>query len=146
MAWGPSLLLFSSDLVLLLFSIARGSSVYSSGILCLTPRSYMPYTPWLPLIASLSKRAHLLDHCQGLRPLRKVALIVLGVSWTSMKKATKMHTVIWQHLIKQNQFLLLRIHLLEITVLICKDVCTRMFIMASIFVPKVGGRAKENAH
>lgn len=71
---------------------------------------------------------------------------MLGVSWTSMKKATKMHTVIWQHLIKQNQFLLLRIHLLEITVLICKDICTRMFIMASIFVPKVGGRAKENAH
>lgn len=61
----------------------------------------MPYTPRLPLIASLSKRAYLLDHCQGLRPLRKVALIVLGVNWTSMKKAAKMHTVICQHLIKQ---------------------------------------------
>lgn len=97
------------------------------------------------MIVSLSKQVYLLDHCQGLRPLRKLTLIVLGVNWASMKKAAKMHAAVWQHLLthKKTQFLLLRIYVLERTVLIYKDACTRMFIMASVFEPKNGEWAKE---
>lgn len=54
---------------------------------------------------------------------------MLGIHWASGKKAVKMHTAVWQHLITQKQFPLLRVSLMEITVLICKNISiyTRMF-------------------
>lgn len=62
-----------------------------------------------------------------------MALIVLGVIWTSMKKAAHTHNIY----LNKNQSLLPKISLLKIVVLVGKDVCMRRFIMTSVFVPKV---------